>query len=516
MADALFDDWSDDAIKDALGKLSLGRKLAPPQPGQAALPAPVAKPLAGPRSAVPAHSFADRLELGAHLRKHQRRGCNKCKAARCWSRWRCITTTRGTSDRAGKSWLLAAPLSQKPWGIGCQWCHAHYGEAGGRWSRLLIRGCSLQVSCLLNHQASRSHKQAASHALGDADDAAVAAPATEEFCAVLDALQGGKLPPQSRLRKTVGIGWCLYEAVRDQERMFLQRASVLSIMQDAHGSHVLTRYAACSSNTRQLEVRRGILTLIDPGDKPANSGAQSLSECVRHGIRALATQRVPHPGMRPPAIKPSVDVQLAAQVRRHIEMFIADGAADEQLAGRLLSDVCNASGHKIFPRLGYILRDKPHASRRLLQRTWCKDEFLAEIQDRFLFRKYSVAKLLQHSHVLKHRFQSHQAADTKQAVPVLRDMSFAKQHFDSAATPLARMVLCMDDVLQVLTDVIRERRGTPPFQATAELLDVLSDEMLLQLGMVAACSDEVLTLTRFLDRENYEAAELPRRLRECT
>ena len=75
MADTLFDHSPDDAVKDALGKLGLGRKLVQPQPGHAALPAPVAMSIAAPPLAVFACGFAEGSELGRHLLKQQRRPC---------------------------------------------------------------------------------------------------------------------------------------------------------------------------------------------------------------------------------------------------------------------------------------------------------------------------------------------------------------------------------------------------------------------------------------------------------
>jgi hypothetical protein len=251
------------------------------------------------------------------------------------------------------------------------------------------------------------HKRAAAKVLGRPVEEAIAAPPTADFRAVLDALQNGRIPPGSRKRKTVALGWCLFEAARDGEREFLETASVISIMQDGRGARILARYTACGSSKRRLEVRRGILFQMGP-DKP---GSLSLAELVGHGIDALATRRAPHPGMPAPRVGPSRDHQLVAHVQQHIEMFTADGAADEQLAGRLLTDFTGTAGEKLYPRLRYIVRDRPHASRRLLQRTWCKDDFLEEIQQSFLFRPYSVAKILKHSHMLQQRFVQLQTAD---------------------------------------------------------------------------------------------------------
>ena len=411
---------------------------------------------------------------------------------------------------AGASWLEAAPLHQRPWGIGCRWCRGHDKNAAvgstSAWRRIGVSGRACQQACNIRfHQNTARHKRAAAAWRGQHEEA-IAAPAAADFDSVLQALQHGKLPENSRKRKVTAMGRRLFEAIRDEERQFLRHSSVISVMQDARGNQVLTRYAACGRDERTLEVRRGILCMADPG-----TGALALVEAVKRGIDSFATKRARHRNMPPPRTAPRLDGRLVQRVRRRIEIFTADGAADEQLAGRLLAATQREDGAKLFPRLRHILRDKPHASRRLLQRTWCQDDFLREVQDRWLFGRHSVAKLLQHSHVLQRNFREHQAADD---LPVLRNMGFAKHRFDSVATPLAKIALRLDAVLAVLVDVIRTRRAEPYYRPVAELMDMLTDERLVQLATMADCSDEALVLTRFLDKENYEAAELPRHLLE--
>ncbi|MFM7989128.1 MAG: hypothetical protein ACKPKO_58425, partial [Candidatus Fonsibacter sp.] len=53
-----------------------------------------------------------------------------------------------------------------------------------------------------------------------------------------------------------------------------------------------------------------------------------------------------------------------------VEVCVADGAAEEQLASRMLHKYCARTllGHAL-PDLRLVVRDKPHSARRLLQRT---------------------------------------------------------------------------------------------------------------------------------------------------
>lgn len=153
---------------------------------------------------------------------------------------------------------------------------------------------------------------------------------------------------------------------------------MVSIMQDARVPMVLTHYAACGSSKRRLQVRRGVVSLMDPDMLKAALGAQSLADGVVAGLNSLATRRDPHCNMRPLRDPPSTEHGLLAHIKQHVDMFTADGAADEQVPCRLLSEACDRTGEPIamFPNLRLVLRDKPHASLPLLKRTWCKDDFL--------------------------------------------------------------------------------------------------------------------------------------------
>ena len=56
----------------------------------------------------------------------------------------------------------------------------------------------------------------------------------------------------------------------------------------------------------------------------------------------------------------------ARHALQHVEMFSADGAANEQLAGRLLHPAVERAGTADkLPNVKMILRDKAHTARRL-------------------------------------------------------------------------------------------------------------------------------------------------------
>jgi hypothetical protein len=193
-----------------------------------------------------------------------------------------------------------------------------------------------------------------------------------EFAQLLQRIRQYELESVTRgsRRKHTSIAWSLYEAQREKERKFLAKAVCLSLAQDAstRGPLLLTRYVACGPF---LERASGILRGADGKNI---SGAEDLAKSVLNGVRAMATKRRPHPAM----YKPKRPVKRLKSLAEHLasitEVFVADGAADEQLAGRmLLANGTRGTGNQSLPNLRLVVRDKPHSARRLLQRTLPKD-----------------------------------------------------------------------------------------------------------------------------------------------
>ncbi|MFM7988280.1 MAG: hypothetical protein ACKPKO_54100, partial [Candidatus Fonsibacter sp.] len=127
---------------------------------------------------------------------------------------------------------------------------------------------------------------------------------------------------------------------------------------------VLTRYVACGLG---LERKCGILQVADGKN---HSGASDIASCVLSGIREMATKRKHHPityRIKKPWKRLPVSEQRLASI---VEVFVADGAADEQLASRMLhhkSCARTSPGHAL-PNLRLVVRDKPHSARLFFSR----------------------------------------------------------------------------------------------------------------------------------------------------
>jgi hypothetical protein len=97
---------------------------------------------------------------------------------------------------------------------------------------------------------------------------------------------------------------------------------------------------------------------------------------------------------------------LAEHLASITEVFVADGAADEQLAGRmLLANGTRGTGNQILPNLRLVARDKPHSARRLLQRTLPKYPFINIMMSTLIWARGSLTKLVQYSAHFREKVQ---------------------------------------------------------------------------------------------------------------
>ncbi len=447
--------------------------------------------------------------------------CGPCFLARRGLQWMAIANVDNTTFPY--SWLEAcAPGHGSAWGLGCRICRLCYSpngvnEDGGTWSRLGVTDSMIQKSALLRHKRSARHKRAqASFVLAIAGvepssvvQHAIAAPPLDRFMNILRQLKES----DSKLgREGASVAWCLFEALRDDERKFLSTASCMSLAQDSRAGRLLTRWVACGGSDRELVVRSGVLQL----HRGQAAGAMALQLATRKGLQSFATCRRSGGSLYPLRVRPKLDRRLLSHMTVITEVFVADGAADEQMAGELLRPVALGPGgggdanqqHLIrpLPNLQLVLMDRAHASRRVLQRTWDKDEYVDSILKALIWDKQSLVRVLQNSEVAKGLFHDIQLNEDGNQRPI-DNMGFAKQRFDSCAKPLARLIDHFDAATSAAAELIRQRRANDPMSNGAtKALRVLTNEAVLQLGMLADCAEVTLQLTRFLDTETYDKA----------
>ena len=112
----------------------------------------------------------------------------------------------------------------------------------------------------------------------------------------LDRLGGRPSTFKAQSRKRFTMEWCLLEALRDEERGKLARATTISIAMDERDNRLLVTYAACKG----VEVVSRIWAqILDPGRR-----SEEVADCVEHAVRRLCTRRRPHAHMYKPKEAP--------------------------------------------------------------------------------------------------------------------------------------------------------------------------------------------------------------------
>ena len=450
-----------------------------------------------------------------HLQQHSKPQRQQCKWARCRRRWMRATPLH-PAHYLKTPWLEVSPSTSASWGLGCWVCRqAKFGndddDASGPFVTCGVRRPS--KARRLKHHRSNHHARSVlalvhQRGLAAAEDDGAPAPPVADFANLLQRIRRNELEATSRScrRKHTTMAWCLYEAHRDKERKFLAKAVCMSIAQDAstRGPLLLTRYVACGPS---LERASGILRVADAKQI---SGAPDLAKSVLRGIRAMATKRRPHASMYNPA-RPAKRLKgFARHLASITEVFVADGASDEQLAGRMLvKGSARGMLADTLPNLRRVVRDKPHSARRLLQRTLPTDAFIGKLMTTLLWSRGSLARLVQHSPQFQEKFKRHQRR-VSPGGKLVKDLSYAKQRFDSTARPLGRMVAHFEALLQTAMDIVRERGpSTKEHRSANQALELLDTEHMLQLGMVADACEVVVRFIRFLGKECFDISALP-------
>ena len=207
--------------------------------------------------------------------------------------------------------------------------------------------------------------------------------------------------PGVSAHKVSQMMWCLAEARREEDRLFLSKnwghVSV-GLMHDGRGPHVAVRYRAV---TDRLEERCGLLALTTcPG------GSKELADGIQKGVEVFFTRGAG-------ALNDSrgvTDDSGVFQFARAVQTQCADGAAYAQLACRELN--------KVFPNLLAIVRDRGHSVVNTLKHATEADDVLRAWKEKFINGPMSVAKELTHCTAFRHSFElAHQAQQESQRRP---------------------------------------------------------------------------------------------------
>ena len=290
---------------------------------------------------------------------------------------RCHWTMRKTEWQDRCPWLFATGTGES-WTLRCQCCLS--AGLKGVFSTGIVNR-RLQLSLFNNHSSSNMHQKALAIARGtDPDELDVEkAPPADHFGKLLAAIRAGKAHGESgcegvgRRKKCRNMKFCLAEAKRCRVRSALQSASAIAIHQDGRKGRLAIRFAACSDG---LAVSRGVLGSADLAKNFTLSGI-GMRDATLSIMQHISTpvHRVP---FRSDNDDP--DIAVLSNIFKKLEMFSADAAEDEQVAGKLLRGARAADGQDfsdLFPNLKILNKDKPHGSRRMpgVRASTCSERF---------------------------------------------------------------------------------------------------------------------------------------------
>lgn len=455
----------------------------------------------GDATFVPSNSNANEPELDQHLQKCKE-DCAGCRLAKNYRKWR---------QRLSEiPWLAFKKRCDGTLGVGCLLC-AFAGSPSPA-ACFEMEKTEVRLSKLKRHEQTDAHRKAWQNASAStglpgppaALDSTKDAPPCEVFEAALKrrldglACQAG-LPDHGigpdKLRQ---LTFCLAEAKRMMLRAWILDNSVtIALQQDERHQRLLLRFTAASG---RLERKSGVIGLA----KNFGSAAGSISQATEKVIRAFCT-----PGSWAPGVDCSsfpINDALLEAFRQKTEVFVADNAGDEQKAGELLRHKRGEDGASFLPSLRLGLRDAAHASRRIIKRPFEADPTLAEIMQSVFFGKHSIVAAVENSILLKNRFEHHCSKFAK--LPSIRSLSLAKQRFDSTQKPIRRLCLYLVPFLLTVIELSREKKNDENGQRASAFLAYCSEEILVQIGMIADAGDEGGQLCRAFDKELPASEEL--------
>ena len=377
------------------------------------------------------------------------------------------------------SWLS---FSQETWCLGCLVCKM--GKKNNEYGNFEV--ITTNFSNIKRHETCKDHVQALAdfglvEGQGENDDS----PALKAFEQVWTgrmrgplALRHGESDVGGR-KKVTCMMQCIGNAMFELDRRFLRTAESITLHMDVRKAKLLVRYRAAN---RKLDSRRGILGIADL----QRSTASDLSAAVKgilqqfcHGLEGL-------------------DQELLDHLVHHIEILDADAASDEQCSSRELRKT-------LLRQVKCILKDKAHASRRILSRPWKVVPGLHDAFDTFVSDSSSITRVIQNSSVLSSVFNQHcQRVESSVNGKRIKNLSFKKQRFDSVAKPLGRGILWLRPVLETAIWATIHRRGDKECACAEAFLEWVSEERLVMVGMAADAADAALGLVRAFDTESYD------------
>ena len=398
----------------------------------------------------------------------------KCKSQRTCLR--CRWATFKASYTARFPWLECVQRADGSSRMVCYVCR-DAAAADGKLGELSTSACA-------RHEATDRHKAAVQKLRGKVFQESgkelvqgKVVPEATAFLRVLTETRANNLhskdglPGVGKRLKLQRMRWCLAEALRKKARESFLKSEVASLHQDVRRGMLSVRYRVADIN---LHISRGTLGQINLA-KHFDFTAQGIKAGTIAIIKEFCRPRsAPPRGLRHRGL---FNKGLYNRLCRRVELFDADAASDEQLAGALLANsAANAAfasssrwepiadDYKVaLPNIKLFNKDTTHAARRISSRTLMQDSYMKEVMCKFVTLKSAVAQRIQRSALFSERFRSNiEHLDNDIARKgIIKNLRAAKHRHESLQKPLGRAVLFWKAVLLTAEQICNERFDRP-------------------------------------------------------
>ena len=193
-------------------------------------------------------------------------------------------------------------------------------------------------------------------------------------------------------RKLRRMTFALAEGLKRVYRSWMRGAITVNLLRDERHSRLLVRFrCADSEGVRHV----GVLGQ----SRIVHSTATQITMTTKEMLDKFCTQNY---GLPDSDHAPINDPELYDHIRTSIHALTVDAAGNEIAAGENMMSASSSTAHAVdeeawAPNMTIIVRDKAHASRRVLHRPWVCDEYLSAVANALILDSGSVAQLIEHS-----------------------------------------------------------------------------------------------------------------------
>ncbi len=293
------------------------------------------------------------------------------------------------ADPSSGTWLDSR--WSKGLGVGCKCCNAA-GIDTPFGTYTVASATSLQAVNFKKHAANNVHRLASAAFLGGVADKALHCPQVGEFeKAAMGVVHGAPLGST----KNQKLVWCVCEAIKAEDQERLKSACGIALMRDERASRLSVRYKAVDAD---LKATTGTLGQ----ERGFGTGSTNITAATQRIFTRMCTRFA---NARYSRVLPIPLPKLLWHLRHTVMCLTVDSASDEVLSGEMMRcKTLNTTQIALTPGLKYVIRDKTHASRRVISRPWAADPTLANIVWMMCRGRVSISQMIQHSKEIRRVF----------------------------------------------------------------------------------------------------------------